>query len=152
MMQTHGSRLHAETKSVASRKPVSMVQNSNSAKRRRRPPVGANAGQDAKAAPNVDGGRNVDAAKSGQNSDSIPSRGGFWGMLLGGGVAMIILLVWVVTEMDRGPDISDPTFGAIPAEYKPGRAFAYLAALCELGPRPSGSSQMNKQQQSLKKF
>lgn len=152
MMQTHGSRSHAEAKAVASRKPVSMVQNSSSAKRRRRPPAGANAGEDAKAAPNVAGGRNVDAAKSGKNSDSPPSRGGFWGTLLGGFVALIVLLFWVVKEMDRGPDVSDPTLGAIPAEYKPGRAFAYLAALCELGPRPSGSSQMNKQQQSLKKF
>ncbi|MGI9466788.1 MAG: M28 family peptidase [Rubripirellula sp.] len=54
--------------------------------------------------------------------------------------------------MDRGPDVSDPTLGAIPAQYKADRAFGYLTALCDLGPRPSGSKQMKQQQQWLQKF
>lgn len=152
MMQTHESRSQDEANTVTSSKPVALVKNSRSTKRGRRYPSAENASQHAKDAPNADRDQHVDAAKTGQDVDSSPRRGGSWGTLLGGGIGLIVLLFWVVREMDRGPDVSAPTLGAIPAEYKPDRAFGYLTALCDLGPRPSGSSQMKRQQQSLTKF
>ncbi len=151
-MQTHDSRSHDEANAVASGKPVAMVRNSRPVKRRRRNAVAADASQNPNDPRRVDGDPSPDAEMAGQDFDSTPRRGGFWGTLLGGGIGLIVLLFWVVREWDLGPGVSEPTLGAIPAEYKPDRAFGYLTALCDLGPRPSGSSQMNKQQQTLKKF
>ena len=152
MMQTHESRSQDEANTVTSRKPVALVKNSRSKKRGRRYPAAENASQLTKDAPSANKDQPVDAEKTEQDFDSSPRRGGSWGTLLGGGIGLIILLFWVVREMDRGPDVSAPAVGAIPAEYKPARAFGYLTALCDLGPRPSGSVQMKRQQQLLAKF
>lgn len=152
MMQTHESRSQDEANAVSSSKPVALVKNSRSTTRGRRRSVPESGSQHANDAQKSSGDQKTDAVKTGQEFDSTPRRGGFWGTLLGGGLALVVLLVWVVREIDRGPGVSEPTLGAIPAEYKPDRAFGYLTALCDLGPRPSGSAQMNKQQQLLKKF
>ncbi|MDA9934760.1 M28 family peptidase [Rubripirellula sp.] len=146
MMQTHESRSQDKPNAVTSSKPVPLVKNSRSRKHRQRHVISADASEDA------DAGQNADAANTGREPDVNGRGGSFWGMLLGGGIGLIAILFWVVRETDRGPDASDPTLGAIPAEYKPDRAFGYLTALCDLGPRPSGSPQMKKQQELLKKF
>ncbi|TWT91567.1 M28 family peptidase [Stieleria varia] len=80
---------------------------------------------------------------------------GFWGMILltilsvGG-----LLIAWnVITNANRDPDqIEPPAAVVIPAQYDADRAMAYLKQLCELGPRPSGSEAMIRQQQMLTEF
>lgn len=48
--------------------------------------------------------------------------------------------------------VSSPTTTAIPAQYDSDRAFGYLVELCNIGPRPSNSPGMEKQQQYLTSF
>ena len=152
MMQTHESRSQDEAKVVTSNKPVSLEKNRRSAKRGRRHANSTNSSRGTKTTQKVNADQAPDVAKVGGEGDSTPRRGGFWGTLLGGGIGLVIILFLVVGQMDRGADASNPVQGAIPAQYKPDRAFGYLTTLCDLGPRPSGSSQMKKQQQALKKF
>jgi hypothetical protein len=45
-----------------------------------------------------------------------------------------------------------PTRGQIPNRYDPDRAMSYLNLLCDLGPRPSGSEAMRRQQALLETF
>lgn len=61
------------------------------------------------------------------------------------------LLVAVASGVfDREPvQPQSPVVGTIPAKYDADRAFGYLVQLCELGPRPSGSEAMQRQQQIL---
>ncbi len=47
---------------------------------------------------------------------------------------------------------SSPTATAIPARYDSDRVFGYLVELCNIGPRPSNSPGMQKQQQYLTSF
>ncbi len=55
--------------------------------------------------------------------------------------------------MDRRPaEFQSPTTGAIPSNYNPDRAMGYLVQLCDLGPRPSGTAAMQRQQQLLQKL
>lgn len=152
MMPTLESRLKDEANVVTSNKPVPLVKHTRSAKRGRQRAKSSNSSLLAKAGKNAQADQELGAAKVGGEVDSIPRRGGFWGTLLGGGLGLIVFLLVMLRQMDQGPDASNPTQGAIPAEYKPDRAFGYLTALCNLGPRPSGSSQMKKQQQSLTNF
>ncbi len=54
---------------------------------------------------------------------------------------------------DRGAvQTESPSIRAIPAAYNGERAMGYLQELCALGPRPSGSAAMTRQQQMLQKF
>lgn len=68
------------------------------------------------------------------------------------GVLIALVIVVGFGFMDRGPvEPKSPTTGAIPAKYDSDRAMRYLVQLCELGPRPSGSPGMERQQQLLQR-
>ncbi len=72
------------------------------------------------------------------------------------GIAVLMTAVWVLVSslggIDRGPDPNSPTQGSIPSNYDPQRAMLYLTKLCDLGPRPSGSPAMQRQQRMLIDF
>ncbi|KAA5547358.1 M28 family peptidase [Roseiconus nitratireducens] len=53
---------------------------------------------------------------------------------------------------NRGVTVQSPSQGAIPAQYDPDRAMSYLKQLCDLGPRPSGTAAMQRQQDLLEAF
>jgi hypothetical protein len=73
------------------------------------------------------------------------------GVLSLGCVGLIVAIS--IGMFDRGPAGSQsPTSGAIPANYDPIRAFGYLQQLCELGPRPSGTPAMQRQQEMLRRL
>ena len=80
------------------------------------------------------------------------SRAGFFGTLVCGCIAVAVIMYLVTGKIDRGPDITSPAAGVIPAQYDSQRAFNYLTKLCDLGPRPSASAAMKKQQAQLKQF
>lgn len=67
----------------------------------------------------------------------------------GGGLAVAVGLGW----FERGPATpQSPTTRAIPSNYRADRAMSYLVQLCELGPRPSGTAAMQRQQQLLQRL
>jgi hypothetical protein len=72
------------------------------------------------------------------------------------GLSLLIVGIGILVSslggIDRGPDPNSPTQGTIPSNYDPQRAMAYLTKLCDLGPRPSGSPAMRRQQQMLIDF
>ena len=53
---------------------------------------------------------------------------------------------------DRVAGTLSPSIRPIPAQYNATRAMGYLRQLCDLGPRPSGSPAMLRQQEILKEF
>lgn len=67
-------------------------------------------------------------------------------------VAAVGLVVVALGGIDRGPSGSSPVAGAIPEQYDPARAFGYLKQLCDIGPRPTGSEAMRRQQAALATF
>jgi glutaminyl-peptide cyclotransferase len=140
MMQTHESRSQDQSNPANSARPVSSTVKSRSSRR-----SGIQAASE-------EADKNLGVVNAGQSGNSSSRRGGFWGTLVGGGFALIIILYLVINALDQGPSTTTPIVGAIPAEYQPERAFRYLTDLCDLGPRPSGSVQMKKQQQLLSKF
>lgn len=81
-------------------------------------------------------------------------RGGVFLLLLFVALASVLLLVAIGGGVfDRGPaQTGTPSIAAIPAAYDSERAMGYLQELCDLGPRPSGSAAMVRQQQMLEKF
>jgi hypothetical protein len=88
-------------------------------------------------------------------SGASQKRGGSWfwvfGVVLSLGL-LLIALVWGGV-FARGPVANEsPTLQAIPQRYNPQRAMGYLVQLCDLGPRPSGSPAMTRQQQLLSQF
>ena len=76
------------------------------------------------------------------------------------GVALV--LGWIAFELRRGndgwfvaaatSDSEDDGSFVIPAAYDPDRAFGYLKAICDFGPRPSGTAAMAFQQVFLESF
>ncbi|WP_286177533.1 M28 family peptidase [Rhodopirellula sp. JC639] len=70
--------------------------------------------------------------------------------LLGGGGLLIAVSSGA---FQRGAvAVESPTRGAIPDRYDADRAMSYLQQLCDLGPRPSGSAAMVRQQRMLEDF
>lgn len=73
-------------------------------------------------------------------------------------IGLIVLggVYWIGVDWigrDEGPGAMDgPTKGPIPAAYQPARAMSFLTQLCDIGPRPSGSPGMEKQQSMLRAF
>ncbi len=68
-------------------------------------------------------------------------------------VGVVLLVGWWGGVFRRSPSVTESlTVTAIPARYDSQRAFGYLTGLCQLGPRPSGSPAMTRQQQILQKF
>ncbi len=64
---------------------------------------------------------------------------------------MALLIAFAAGWFDRGPVLpQSPTVGAVPQQYDEERAFGYLKQLCDLGPRPSGSEAMSRQQAMLR--
>lgn len=107
------------------------------------------------------GSPSLPAPASGRDAGgSAVAESGSWGAgikLLA--VVFAALLAFLVVVMvgrdafDRGPSAPDPVAAtAIPDRYDADRAFGYLVQLCELGPRPSGSPAMARQQQMLSQF
>ncbi len=93
------------------------------------------------------------APRTGTAQENDPARGSWrWVIvvfaLLGGGLFALI----AGGLFDRGPDVQSPTTGAIPAQYDPDRAFGFLVQICQLGPRPSGSEAMQRQQAMLQRY
>jgi len=75
-------------------------------------------------------------------------------LVAGAIIAAGVLVIAVSTGgFGRGDvAIESPTQGQIPDRYDPDRAMAYLRQLCDLGPRPSGSPGMQRQQTLLEAF
>ncbi len=71
--------------------------------------------------------------------------------LMAVGLILILFFGWSDRGGTAGADLK-PAVGAIPAKYDPGRAMDYLIKLCDIGPRPSGSQAMVRQQEMLKEF
>ena len=64
-----------------------------------------------------------------------------------------ILIAISVGAFDRGPVLAQSlSTRPIPDRYDPRRAMGYLRELCEIGPRPSGSEGMRRQQRYLESF
>jgi glutaminyl-peptide cyclotransferase len=75
-----------------------------------------------------------------------------WASILLVVIGATIVLAFSRGLIDRGPDQNAPTTAAIPSTYDPQRAMEYLTQLCELGPRPSGTPAMRRQQELLQQF
>ncbi|MFK8111736.1 MAG: M28 family peptidase [Rubripirellula sp.] len=73
----------------------------------------------------------------------------YWLITLGTCVALALIVTVATGVFDRQPPQQSPTRTAIPAQYDADRAFGYLKAFCDIGPRPSGSPGMLRQQQML---
>ncbi|TWT82605.1 Peptidase family M28 [Planctomycetes bacterium CA13] len=73
----------------------------------------------------------------------------FFGLL----IAMFVIAI-ALGWFDRGggAQIESPAIGSIPSRYDGDRAMGYLVDLCDIGPRPSGSTGMQKQQEMLTRF
>lgn len=88
-------------------------------------------------------------------SDASAGRVSGWHWVFGFVLSLGILLIVLVWSgvFDRGPRGNDsPTLRGIPSDYDSDRAMRYLVQLCDLGPRPSGSPAMTRQQQMLQEF
>ncbi|MDG2220620.1 MAG: M28 family peptidase [Rubripirellula sp.] len=86
------------------------------------------------------------------SSDRADSEPKSWrNVILAIGLMIAGLVIAVVAGVfDRGPvQPQSPATRAIPAKYEQQRAYQYLNQLCNLGPRPSGSKEMQQQQQIL---
>jgi hypothetical protein len=70
--------------------------------------------------------------------------------LLVAGVGILLVSTGIFER--SGGVAQSPTARPIPARYSPQRAMNYMRQLCELGPRPSGSAAMARQQQLLESF
>ncbi len=93
----------------------------------------------------------------GEPDDPAPSRPDrtgrvFWfvvsGLIVGGGLLVAVALGW----FDSGPSGRSPSAVPVPARYDADRAFGYLAEICAIGPRPTGSPGMAKQREMLEAF
>ncbi|MCO8124087.1 M28 family peptidase [Stieleria sp. TO1_6] len=69
-------------------------------------------------------------------------------------IGLVVILIAVLSGVGgRGAVVAEsPAVGPIPDRYDAGRAMGYLNQLCDLGPRPSGSPAMVRQQQLLEDF
>ena len=94
--------------------------------------------------------RSVTQATTQYDGEKLPTK--YWGTILGLTIAAGVIVFVTIRMLDRGPELESPVIGAIPAGYDPDRAFAYLQQLCDLGPRPSGSDAMGRQQRMLTEF
>lgn len=91
------------------------------------------------------------AAKKGERA---PAR--FWPLIIASSVALLSVVVGVVAFIamwgrDSGASATEAKL-VIPEPYDAQRAEGYLRTICDLGPRPSGSAAMTKQQELLVDF
>ncbi|WP_442512117.1 M28 family peptidase [Novipirellula sp. SH528] len=77
-----------------------------------------------------------------------------FGIIVVFGLIIVLLVIGMgLGWFDRGSEgIESPSARPIPAQYDANRAFGYLVELCDIGPRPSGSAGMQKQQELLTRF
>ena len=71
-------------------------------------------------------------------------------LLIAGGVVIILLSSGLYRRGEV--EVIPPTRSQIPQRYSGQRAMDYLVQLCDLGPRPSGSVAMSRQQDLLEDF
>lgn len=71
------------------------------------------------------------------------------GLVIALGITIIGLAI-VISVSKLGSAASGDTQAAVPAAYDAKRAYQVLVQLCEIGPRPSGSEGMKRQQDYLK--
>ena len=92
-------------------------------------------------------------ASSPENPPAEPAKLSWWYVFgfLAAMLAALAVAIWG-GAFHRGPSRERAVTRAIPAQYDANRAMGYLVDICNLGPRPSGSPAMIRQQQSLKKF
>ncbi len=74
--------------------------------------------------------------------------------LVGGGVTIGVVLLGfaVLAKRAAGPVVQRSSQLVIPAPYDADRAMGYLVAICDLGPRPSATPAMRRQQAFLSDF
>ena len=65
---------------------------------------------------------------------------------------LFLILTGGDATFQRGVVVEEPTTRPIPQRYDADRAMGYLRQLCDLGPRPSGSPAMSRQQNLLESF
>ncbi len=85
-------------------------------------------------------------------NDQWGKSGGRWWMyiVITGLVIALAILVAGSGLFHRAPEGHvSPTLSALPAAYDSQRSFSYLKQLCDIGPRPSGSAGMKRQQDLL---
>jgi glutaminyl-peptide cyclotransferase len=89
-----------------------------------------------------------------RSSEMVRGPAKLWPMLLASSVAVASVIIGGLAFLAmRGRDsgTSSSEF-VIPAPYDANRAESYLRAICDFGPRPSGSQAMTKQQDYLRDF
>lgn len=88
------------------------------------------------------------------SNEAAPESRGWRNVILAIGTMVAGLIIAVLSGVfdPRPVQTQSATTRAIPAKYDQQRAFQYLNQLCDLGPRPSGSKSMQKQQQILSKL
>lgn len=96
----------------------------------------------------------MSAAYRSDESESLSPK---W--MAAGGVALLLgllLLLFVLAVESRGPGPGAGTAAAgaaaIPRAYDAERAYRYLLEICDIGPRPSGTAAMQRQQTLLREF
>ncbi|GAA4473416.1 M28 family peptidase [Novipirellula rosea] len=102
----------------------------------------------------VSSAKNTDDGKvAAPHSDAL-LRSMLFGIIVVLGLVIVLLVIGMgLGWFDRGSEgIESPSARPIPAQYDANRAFGYLVELCEIGPRPSGSAGMQKQQELLTSF
>lgn len=75
-----------------------------------------------------------------------------WLWSIGLGTAAVLGALFFVPQSQSRPNVTYPARGPIPKLYSPERAESYLKAVCDLGPRPSGSRAMVMQQDMLEEY
>jgi len=65
--------------------------------------------------------------------------------------AIVVAAAWQIGSRSAQPGSTQPQL-VIPAAYDADRAFSYLKQICDLGPRPSATPAMQRQQQLLRDF
>ena len=102
--------------------------------------------------------RTTDQADDGPKTNTNPlgpqtgrrGRAPKWLMLLVAGFAIAIIGLVVVIGIDQlSPQPQSANLGPVPAKYDADRAMRVLVEICGIGPRPSGSTGMKRQQDLL---
>lgn len=86
-------------------------------------------------------------------SDQRPaSRLPLLAIVVGLAIVIAVMVLWAKRNADGPSAPPRPALVGIPARYNADRAMGYLRQLCDLGPRPSHSAAMRRQQAMLQDF
>tara|TARA_R110002049_G_scaffold4601_5_gene32119 strand:- start:171882 stop:173057 length:1176 start_codon:yes stop_codon:yes gene_type:complete len=90
------------------------------------------------------------------SSVGVRRSGSGWLMIAVTFVALLLVMIvgafWAGFFDRSGAPVQSPTLSAIPAVYDADRAMGYLKKICDIGPRPSGTEAMQRQQKMLQEF